>query len=95
MGSPYVWYKVALKYFAYMLSDDVDNFDFFQNMSKEELEARITERRSQISENKFYYYAGMATEKACSDAYECGCDALNASICGLMQFEEFIGLEGE
>lgn len=92
MGNPYEWYKGTLEYFAHMLSDGFKNFEIFKNMSGEELEAYIAEKRSQISEKNFYYYAGMAMTKTYDDACECGCDALNASACGLVQFEEFIGL---
>ena len=92
MGSPSEWYKLSLQYFAHGLSGKISNF---QTLSEEELEAYITEKGSQVNEKIFYYKAGNAATKMCLDAYETGSDALTAAAGGLLQFEDFIGLEDE
>lgn len=93
MGNPYEWYKTALEYLARMLSDRSRRLTTFESMSKEDLETYITERRSQISEKAFYYCAGVAAANMCADAGDAGCDAMNAAICGLAQFEDFIDFD--
>jgi hypothetical protein len=40
----------------------------------------------------FYYDAGCASQSVIEEACKEGCDALNASICGIEEFEDFIGL---
>jgi hypothetical protein len=91
MGNPNMWYKVYLEDFVLLLSDK--KLDDIEQMSKEELETYIIEKRSQISEKVFYYLAGMASSNAAHEAYDAGCDALNASISSGCMFEDFIGLE--
>lgn len=35
----------------------------------------------------------LAMGSALYEANQCGCDALNAFACGLVEFEDFVGLE--
>ena len=93
MGNPYEWYKTALEYLACTLSNNSKRSTTFDNMSKEDLETYITERRSHIGEKAFYYCAGVAAANMCADAGDAGCDAMNAAVCGLAQFEDFIDFD--
>ena len=93
MGNPYEWYKLGLAYFVHALSISLSECEIFEEMSTEELEMYITEKRSQISEKAFYYCAGLAAAKMCADAGDTGCDAMNAAVGGLAQFEDFVGFD--
>lgn len=98
MGNPDIYYKKALKYFVYSLIF-VENAklaeELFEEPSKEKLESIILQKKAQMNEKHFFYVAGRVTQLIIDEADNEGCDALNASIGGLNQFEYFIGLESE
>ena len=96
MGCPYVYYKLALQYFAHALVYEENSKlakELAEESSDDRLEAFILEKKIMMSEKDFYYIAGTATQCVLDEAYQEGCDPLNASIGGLDMFEKFIGLE--
>lgn len=98
MGCPYVYYKLALQYFAHALARRESAKlakELAEESSDDRLEAFILEKKMTMSEKDFYYTAGKATQCVLEEAYQEGCDPLNASIGGLNMFEDFIGLEEE
>lgn len=98
MGSPFVWYKVALENFVVNLGivpvDKKPNE--ISEMSREELETIIRDRSNRISEKKFYYNAGISIAQMLEEVNNTGsCDALNAACGGLGEFEDFIGIHDD
>ena len=61
--------------------------------SEEVLEKYILKRKSEIDERQFYYDAGRTCQVIFHEAYEEGCDAMNASCGGVSAFNSFIELE--
>ena len=98
MGNPSVYYKRALQCFAYCLAYE-ENVrlakELDQEESDEKLEQFILEKKAKMSEKKFFFDAGRACEATLGEAYQEGCDALNASIGGLHEFKCFIGLQDD
>ena len=94
MGDPRIWYKAYLEYFAKLLSDE-EGFDNIKQMSVGELETYISESRYQLSDNEFYYKAGMAAFSATDEAYHTSGDDFNAAAGALCEFEDFIELYPE
>ena len=96
MGCPHIYYIRALQCLAHALAYN-DNpklaKEFNEELSEEKLENFIISRRDEILEKEFYYAAGGAAQCVIEEAYEEGCDPLNASIGGIAEFEDFIGLE--
>ena len=95
MGCPSIYYKQALQYFARSLGYAKDSElgeELFKEQSEEILEKFILREKEQTEEKFFYYDAGMASRLVLYDAEREGCDAFNAAIGGLIEFEHFIGL---
>ena len=96
MGNPDRYYKMALQAFAHSLVC-MDNLkmarELFEEKSEEKLEKFILQKKEQIEEKTFYYNAGMACQYVLEEANREGCDAFNASIGGLNEFEYFIGIQ--
>lgn len=99
MGNPRVFYKRALQNFAYCLAAEDDNFKLARQLYKEEseevLEDFILKRKNEMDEKLFFYDAGRTSQVVMQEAYEEGCDAMNASCGGLNEFDYFIGLTGD
>lgn len=96
MGCPHIYYLRALQYLAHALAYDNDiklARGFSEETSEEKLEKYILSRKANLLEKDFYYAAGGATQCVIEEAYQEGTDPLNASICGIAKFEDFIGLE--
>ena len=96
MGCPHIYYLRALQSFvhalAYMENVKLAN-ELFKESSCEKLESFILSKKKVLSDKEFYYDAGRVSQSIIEEAYQEGCDQLNASICGIAEFEEFIGLE--
>ena len=60
---------------------------------EEVLEEYILKRKAEMDERLFFYDAGRTCQVIFHEAYEEGCDPLNASIGGINSFNYFIGLE--
>lgn len=96
MGCPHIYYKRALQYLAhaliYMENSKLAK-ELFEETSEKKLETFILHKKSQMADNLFYYDAGRASQRVMTEAYEEGCDPLNASIGGIIEFEDFVGIE--
>lgn len=96
MGCPHVYYIRALQMLAHTLAYE-GNPTLAKDLSKEtnaeRLERYILLKKSAMSDKEFYYIAGRATQTTVEEAYQAGCDPLNAAISGIDLFENFIGLE--
>ena len=96
MGCPHIYYIRALQLLARAIAYETDPKlarEFDEELSEERLKTYITAKKAELSEKDFYYVAGRATQATINEAYEEGCDPLNASIGGINMFEDFIGLE--
>ena len=96
MGCPDIYYKRALQCFAHALVHMEDNKlakELLNEKSEEKLEEFILDKKKTYDEKQYYYNAGRATEFVLNEADGEGCDAFNACIGGLYQFEYFIGLK--
>ena len=96
MGCPHIYYIRALQLLARAIAYETDSKlarEFDEELSEERLKTYITAKKAELSEKDFYYVAGRATQATIEEAYEAGCDPLNASIGGINMFEDFIGLE--
>ena len=96
MGCPHIYYHRALQMLAYALACPTSRKlakELADEGDIEKLEKYILSKKAELSDKEFYYAAGGATQCTISEAYEEGCDPLNASIGGLAEFEDFIGLE--
>ena len=98
MGCPHIYYIRALQMLAHALAYDI-NPKLARELSEEQdvkvLEKYVLVRKSELTDRQFYYTAGRATQYVFEEAEEDCCDALNASIGGIAEFEDFIGLEEE
>ena len=96
MGCPDIYYKRALQNFAHCLAAEDNNWLLANQLHEEEcnaiLESFILEKKDEVDEKLFFYDAGRACQCTFDEAYEEGCDALNASCGGIYGFECFIGL---
>lgn len=96
MGNPSIYYKRSLQNFAHCLAAEDNNFSLakklYEEESEEVLEDFILQKKDEIDEKLFFYDAGRTCQVVIQEAYEEGCDALNASIGGLNEFEYFIGI---
>lgn len=96
MGSPRVYYIRALQClahaFAYESNAQLAKL-LNEETSIEKLESYINLKKNAMTEKEFYYTAGRAAQCVIEEAYEEGCDPLNASIGGIIEFEYFIGIE--
>ena len=98
MGCPSIYYKRALQCFAHALvymEDSKLAKELSEEKSEEKLEAFILDKKKTYGEKQFYYDAGRIAECVLNEADKEGCDALNACIGGLYDFECFIGLEDD
>lgn len=98
MGCPRVYYIRAMQMLAHALAYERNPTlakDLSEETNAERLERYILLKKSAMSDKEFYYVAGKATQATIEEAYQAGCDPLNASICGIDLFEKFIGLEAE
>ena len=96
MGCPHVYYIRALQLMAGAIAYETDTKlanELREELSEERLTTYLTTKKAELSEKDFYYVAGRATQATIEEAYEDCCDALNASISGIAEFEDFIGLE--
>ena len=96
MGNPDIFYKRALQNLAHCLAAENNNWSLAKKLYEEEseeiLEDFILQKKNEMDEKCFFYDAGRASQVVFHEAYEEGCDALNASIGGIGGFEDFIGL---
>lgn len=97
MGNPSIFYKRALQNFARCLASRDNKWTLAKQMYEEEaeevLEEYILKRKSEMDEKIFFYYAGRTCQVIFHEAYEEGCDAMNAFCGGVSEFNYFIGLE--
>ena len=97
MGNPHVFYKRALQNFAHCLAAEENKWTLakklYEEESEEVLEDYILKRKSEMDERLFYYDAGRTCQVIFHEAYEEGCDPLNASCGGISEFDYFIGLK--
>lgn len=96
MGNPSIYYQRALQNFAHCLAAEDNNFLLARKMYEEEsysiLESFILQKKDEMDEKLFFYDAGRTCQVVMQEAYEEGCDAMNASCGGLTEFEYFIGI---
>lgn len=96
MGNPDIYYKRALQSFAHCLAAEDNNWSLARKLYEEEsetvLEEFILQKKCEMDEKQFFYDAGRTCQVIFHEAYEEGCDPLNASIGGIYEFECFIGL---
>ena len=99
MGNPHIYYKRALQNFAHCLAAEEDKWSLakklYEEDSEEALEEYILKRKSEMDERLFFYDAGRTCQVIFHEAYEEGCDPMNASCGGISEFNIFIGLEPE
>jgi hypothetical protein len=96
MGCPHIYYLRALQMLAHALAYDTSvklAKDLSDEIDIEKLEKYILSRKAEFSDKEFYYAAGRAAQCVIEEAYAEGCDPLNASMSGIAEFEDFIGLE--
>ena len=96
MGNPSIYYKRALQNFSHCLAAEDNDWALakrlYEEDSEEVLENFILQRKNEIDEKLFYYNAGRTCQFIFDLADEEGCDALNASIGGIVSFEYLIGI---
>ena len=96
MGCPDIYYKRALQNFAHCLAAEDNNWLLARQLSEEDcnviLENFILEKKDEMDEKLFFYDAGRACQVVLNEAEEEGCDAVNASCGGIVEFEYFIGI---
>lgn len=94
MECPHIYYKRAIQYFAYAIAY-MEGSEFAEELleetSEEKLETFILNNKEQMNEKLFYYDAGRASQSVIEE----GCDPLNASLGGIEEFEDFIGLNAK
>ena len=99
MGCPDIYYKRALQNFAHCLAAEDDNFSLakklYEEKSESVLEDFILKRKNEMDLRLFFYDAGQTRQVVFNEAYEEGCDAMNASMAGINEFDYFIGLIDE
>ena len=99
MGNPSIFYKRALQNFAHCLAAEENQWalakKLYEEESEEVLEEYILKRKSEMDEQLFFYDAGRTCQVIFHEAYEEGCDAMNASCGGIGEFNSFIGLKSE
>lgn len=99
MGNPNTYYKKVLRYFAYCLASENEDWLLARQMEEEKsnviLENFIMEKKNEMDEKLFYYDAGRACQIVLDEAWEENCDAANASLGGIYRFECFIGVKGD
>ena len=98
MGCPRVYYIRALQMLAHALAYNESPKlarELSEEQNIEKLKEYILLRKAELPVQNFYYAAGGAAQCTINEAYEEGCDPLNASIGGIDLFEHFIGLEVE
>lgn len=96
MGCPDIYYKEALMAFVnriqIVLNRDREQEEPLRVKNNvRDLENKANEFRTVVSERRFYFEAGVASEQLLeSVAMNNGCDALNAALGGISAFEDFI-----
>ena len=98
MGCPHIYYIRALQMLAHALAYDTSvklARELSEEQDIEKLKEYILSRKAELPIQNFYYAAGGAAQCTITEAYEEGCDPLNASVGGIDMFENFIGLEKE
>ena len=98
MGCPHIYYIRALQMLAHALAYNTSvklARELSEEQDIEKLKEYIMARKAELSVQNFYYTAGGAAQCTINEAYQEGCDPLNASIDGITMFEDFIGLEEE
>lgn len=96
MGCPHIYYIRALQMLAHALAYNTSvklAKELSEEQNIEKLKEYILTRKTELPVQNFYYAAGGAAQCTIAEAYEDGCDALNASAGGINLFEDFIGLE--
>ena len=96
MGCPHIYYIRALQMLAHALAYNTSvklAKELSEEQDIEKLKEYILARKTELPAQNFYYAAGGAAQATIEEAYEEGCDPLNASIGGINLFEDFIGLE--
>ena len=96
MGCLHIYYIRALQMLAHALAYNMSvklAKELSEEQDIEKLKKYILTRKTELPVQNFYYAAGGAAQCTIAEAYEDGCDALNASAGGINLFEDFIGLE--
>lgn len=96
MGCPHIYYIRALQMLAHALAYNTSvklAKELSEEQDIEKLKKYILTRKTELPVQNFYYAAGGTAQCTIAEAYEDGCDALNASAGGINLFEDFIGLE--
>ena len=96
MGCPHIYYIRALQMLAHALAYDTSvklARELNEEQDIEKLKEYILARKAELPVQNFYYAAGGSAQCVINEAYEEGCDHLNASVGGINMFEDFIGLE--
>ena len=95
MGCPDRHYKIALQNFAYVLTCMKNKrlADRWREEDSEELLKEYTlSKKKVVSTDRYYYDAGIAIQQMMDEAVEEGCDSMNATLGGMIMFEDFLGL---
>lgn len=94
MGSPRKYYREALKNMTYNLTyiEDKEKAKKLLDESNEILEDIILNKKKELSVQDFYFKAGESAQQTLIDADNDNCDAFNACIAGIIEFEQLIGL---
>jgi hypothetical protein len=96
MGCPKVYYTRALQCFAHCLTYEDDSKlakALLEEQSDSKLETAILQNKKTLSEKEFFYNAGRVAQLVSDEAEAEGVDPMNASICGVAKFNDFIGLK--
>lgn len=99
MGNPMWSYLEALQNLSYTITANSDRelaIKLYREKSHEKLEEYLKEKRKEIEDRKWFYYAGMVSQETSSRIEdEDDIDAFNVAFGGLTMFEEFIGIKEE
>lgn len=103
MGNPMWSYREALETMCYALNfeDKVEKMKYSEDnagtIEIEALESEVDRWRKIMHPNTFNFLGGRVSATVFERiSREDGCDAMNASVCGLSSFEDFItGVEEE
>lgn len=99
MGCPDIYYKRALQNFAHCLAAEDNDWLLARQLYEEEsysiLESFILQKKEEMNEKLFFYDAGQTCQVVLNEAEEEGCDAMNASFGGLVEFEYFVGIRND
>lgn len=91
MGSLSKWRKIAFIGLARYLAKGKE-IDSIIDMTEQEIEQFVLQKKDQIDNNKFLYAAGYAGGAMMEKAYSTCNDDLNAAFGALYDYENIIGI---